>query len=36
MYQGWKKYFPFWDHRSDIKIFLQTEIACGKNNNNQF
>ena len=28
--QGWKKYFPIWDQRSDIKILLQTEIACGK------
>ena len=22
-YQGWK-YFPFWDHKSDFKKFLQT------------
>ena len=34
--QGWKKYFPFCDHRSDIKKFLKTEIACTKKNNNQF
>ena len=23
-------FFPFWDHRSDIKKFLQTEIAYTK------
>ena len=28
--KGWKKYFPFWDHRSKIINFLQTEITYTK------
>ena len=31
---GVEIFFPFWDHRSDIKKFLQTEIAYTKKNNN--
>ena len=27
---GVEIFFPFWDHRSDIKKFLQTEIAYTK------
>ena len=30
---GVEIFFPFWDHRSDIKKFLQTEIAYRKKNN---